>query len=113
MTYEEAVEVVKAIASDLEEAESTLSDLSDIEQYVDEAKSYLDNALDQLNAIEVPDVSDLDLDGLKDRLTDLADDLAGMKKDTKSLMLVVKQGSAEQKFFLHPDTPVQIEIITE
>jgi uncharacterized phage infection (PIP) family protein YhgE len=114
MTYEEAIEIVKAIASDLADAESTLSDLSDIEGLVEEAKSYLENATSELDNIVVPDVSDLDLDGLKDRLDDLAESLETLAPPTiKGLTLLVKQGSAEQRFYLHPDTPVQIEIITE
>lgn len=113
MTYEEVANEIEAIASDLSDAESTLSDLSDIEGYVDEAKSLVDQALDQLNSIEVPDISDLDLDGLKDRLEDLAESVKEMAQPVKSLTLIVKQGSAEQKFYLHPDQPVQIEIVQE
>ena len=120
------------LLSELEEVSSTLGDI-DLEEATSELKSALDEAesaksnaesavsdledvISNLEAISLPDPSDLEeatdrLDKAVATIKELQEQLETLAP--KSLTLVIKQGSAEQKFYLHPDSPATIEIITE
>ena len=119
------------LLSELEEVSSELGDIdldaaSELKSAIDEAEnaksnaeqavSDLEDVISNLEAISLPDPSDLTeatdrLDKAVAQVKEVAEQLA--ISTPKSLTLVVKQGSAEQKFYLHPDSPAVIEIITE
>jgi methyl-accepting chemotaxis protein len=115
----------------LEEVSSELNDIdldvaSELKAALDEAENAKSNAeqavgdledvISNLEAISLPDPSDLEsatdrLDKAVAQIKELAEQLETLAP--KSLTLVIKQGSAEQKFYLHPDNPATIEIITD
>ena len=119
------------LLSELEEATSELNNI-DLEDATSEVKSALDEAetaksnaeqavsdledvISNLEAISLPDPSDLEeatdrINKAVESIKELAEQIGNAPK---SLTLVIKQGSAEQKFYLHPDSPATIEIITE
>ncbi len=119
------------ILSELEDVSNELNDIdldvaSELKAALDEAEnaksnaeqavSDLEDVISNLEAISLPDPSDLTeatdrLDKAVALVKEVAEQLA--ISTPKSLTLVVKQGSAEQKFYLHPDSPAVIEIITE
>jgi methyl-accepting chemotaxis protein len=137
MTNDEMKTQLAELLSELEEVSSELSDIdldvaselktaldtaeqakTNAEQAVGEAEqavSELEDVISNLEAISLPDPSDLT--EATDRIAKAVKSIQELAEhlDTipKSLTLVIKQGSAEQKFYLHPDTPAQIEIITE
>ncbi len=119
------------ILSELEDVSNELNDIdldvaSELKAALDEAEnaksnaeqavSDLEDVISNLEAISLPDPSDLTeatdrLDKAVALVKEVAEQLA--ISTPKSLTLVVKQGSAEQKFYLHPDSPAVIEIIAE
>jgi chromosome segregation ATPase len=119
------------LLNELEEVSSELNDIdldaaSELKSAIDEAEqaksnaeeavSNLEDVISNLEAISLPDPSDLEsatdrLDKAVAQIKELAEQLETLAP--KSLTLIVKQGSAEQKFYLHPDSPAVIEIITE
>jgi methyl-accepting chemotaxis protein len=108
------------VASELKTALDTAEQAkTNAEQAVGEAEqavSELEDVISNLEAISLPDPSDLTsatdrLDKAVATIKELAEQLETLAP--KSLTLIVKQGSAEQKFYLHPDSPATIEIITE
>ena len=138
MTNDEMKTQLAELLNELEEVSSELSNIdldvstelktaldtaenakSNAEQAVGEAEqavSELEDVISNLEAISLPDPSDLTeatdrLDKAVAIIKELAEQLEVLAP--KSLTLIVKQGSAEQKFYLHPDTPATIEIITE
>jgi chromosome segregation ATPase len=119
------------LLNELEEVSSELNDIdldvaSELKSAIDEAEqaksnaeeavSNLEDVISNLEAISLPDPSDLEsatdrLDKAVAIIKELAEQMETLAP--KSLTLIVKQGSAEQKFYLHPDSPATIEIITE
>ena len=123
---------IAELLSELEEVSSTLGDIgledatSEIKSALDQAEqaksnaddavSNLEDVISNLEAISIPDGGDLEeatdrLDKVVAQVKELAEQLETLAP--KSLTLVIKQGSAEQKFYLHPDNPATIEIITD
>lgn len=132
MSNDNLANQIAELLSELEEVSSTLGDIdledatSEIKSAIDEAEqaksnaedavSNLEDVISNLEAISIPDGSDLEeatdrLDKVVAQVKELAEQLETLAP--KSLTLIVKQGSAEQKFYLHPDSPATIEIITD
>lgn len=119
------------LLSEFEEATTKLNDIelddaaSELKAALDEAEtaksnaeqavSDLEDVISNLEAISLPDPSDLE--DAKDQINEAVESIKELAEQIgnapKSLTLVIKQGSAEQKFYLHPDSPATIEIITE
>lgn len=102
------LDVASEIKSALDEAENAKSN-------AEQAVSDLEDVISNLEAISLPDPTDLEAitDRVKDAVSLVKELTEKLEATPKSLTLVVKQGSAEQKFYLHPDHPAVIEIIAE
>lgn len=131
MTKEELISQLEELLNELEDVASEVSgfDLdatSELKTALDEAEqaksnaedvvSNLEEAISNLEAISLPDPSDLE--ELGDRVSSAVKSIKELTEEVanqtpKSLTLIVKQGSAEQRFYLHPDQPVQIEIVQD
>jgi HAMP domain-containing protein len=131
MTKDELTTQLEELLSELEDVASEIANTdldatSELKSAIDEAEqaksnaeeavSNLEDVISNLEAISLPEPSDLE--ELGDRVSSAVKSIKELTEEIanqtpKSLTLVVKQGSAEQKFYLHPDTPATIEIITE
>lgn len=102
------LDVASELKAALDEAENAKSN-------AEQAVSDLEDVISNLEAISLPDPSDLEeaTDRINKAVRSIKELTEQLATTPKSLTLLVKQGSAEQKFYLHPDSPAVIEIIAE
>jgi exonuclease VII small subunit len=97
------------------ELKSAVEQAEEAKTNAEQAVSDLEDVISNLENISLPDADDLEeaTERLNKALRSIKEITEQLETTPKSLTLVVKQGSAEQKFYLHPDSPAVIEIITE